>query len=92
MGFMLKHDCMSALESWEGVRTWVMPDRRRVEFWVWPGEECYKLEIAFEDVLEAVGCCLASQKLNALLLKVNERFLFLFVSVEISWETMRLLK
>lgn len=69
---------MCNLEAWNRVRTWVMPERRRVEFWVWPGKdsedpekclECYKLEIAFEDVLEAVGCCLGGQKLNALLLK-----------------------
>ncbi|KAK7861322.1 rna-dependent rna polymerase 2 [Quercus suber] len=43
--------CMSVLESWEGVRVWVMPERQRVEFWVWQGSECYRLEIMFHDVL-----------------------------------------
>lgn len=61
---------MSVLESWEGVRVWVMPERRKIEFWVLQSEECYKLDVAFEDVLETVGCCLDGKKVNAVLLKV----------------------
>ena len=62
---------MSVLESWEAVRGWVMPERRKVEFWVCHGGECYKLEIWFEDILETNGYCLGGgDKLNALLLKV----------------------
>lgn len=61
---------MSVLESWEGVRGWVMPERGRVEFWVWQGKECYKLEIMFQDILEANGYFLGDGKQNALILKV----------------------
>ncbi|CAL9031105.1 unnamed protein product [Prunus brigantina] len=70
-GFMVKGDCMSMLESWEGVRAWVMPERKRVEFWVWLRDECYKLEIAFENIMESFGCRLGGEKVNALLLKLK---------------------
>ncbi|GAU25806.1 hypothetical protein TSUD_222640 [Trifolium subterraneum] len=33
-GFPIGVDCMSVLETWEGVRSWVMPERNRLEFWV----------------------------------------------------------
>ncbi|KAH7528494.1 hypothetical protein FEM48_Zijuj05G0078100 [Ziziphus jujuba var. spinosa] len=71
VGFVVKEDLMSVLESWKGVRAWVMPERRKIEFWVWQSEECYKLEIAFEDVLESVGCCLGGEKVNAILLRLK---------------------
>ncbi|GAV63008.1 RdRP domain-containing protein [Cephalotus follicularis] len=71
VGFLAKDNFLYVLESWEGVRAWVMPERRKVEFWVWQNEECYKVEVMFEDVLEAVGCCLAGDTLNALLLKLK---------------------
>lgn len=61
---------MSVLKSWEGVRSWVIPERNRVEFWLWFEEECYKLEIRFEDVLETTGYCLEGQILYAILIKV----------------------
>lgn len=59
-----------------------MPERRRVEFWVWVEGECYKLEVGFDDVVESVGCCLGGdggdcgdggngRKPNALLLTFN---------------------
>lgn len=70
VGFMLKEDRMSVLESWEGVKVWIMPERRRIEFWIWHGQECYKLEVMFEEILETTGYCLGDEKLNALLLKV----------------------
>lgn len=70
-GFMVKGDRMSMLESWEGVRAWVMPERKRVEFWVWLRDECYKLEVAFENIMESFGCRLGGEKVNALLLKVT---------------------
>lgn len=59
------------LESWEAVRAWVMPERSRVEFWVWRGSDCYKMEIAFDNIVESVGCCLGGDKVNALILKVT---------------------
>lgn len=59
------------LESWEAVRAWVMPERSRVEFWVWQGSDCYKMEIAFDNIVESVGCCLGGDKVNALILKVT---------------------
>ncbi|OWM90483.1 RNA-dependent RNA polymerase 2 [Punica granatum] len=72
VGFMVEDDRICELETWKDVRVWVMPERRRVEFWVGKDEDGvwkYKVEIMFEDVLESVGCCLGSEKLNALLLK-----------------------
>ncbi|KAL5544244.1 hypothetical protein UlMin_008028 [Ulmus minor] len=70
-GFLVKENRMSVLESWKGVRGWVMPERRRIEFWVSHRDECYKLEIMFEDILESIGCCLDGEKVNALLLKLK---------------------
>lgn len=69
-GFMKEERCLCVLESWDGVRGWLMPERRRVEFWVWVNDECYKLDVRFDDVLEAVGCCLGGEKVDAILLKV----------------------
>ena len=69
-GFFVRECCMSVLESWEGVRVRVMPERQRVEFWVWQGSECYRLEIMFHDVLETVRCSLADGDTDALVLKV----------------------
>ncbi|KAJ7956264.1 RNA-dependent RNA polymerase [Quillaja saponaria] len=71
VGFVINDECMTVLESWEGARAWIMPERMRVEYWLWQDGECYKLEIMFEDILEAVGCCLGGGKLNALLLKLK---------------------
>ncbi|XP_057952137.1 RNA-dependent RNA polymerase 2 [Malania oleifera] len=71
-GFMVRDDCMSVLGSWERVRAWVMPERKRVEFWLEVGKVYYKLEIHFEDLLEASGCCLGGEgKSNAILLKLK---------------------
>ena len=80
VGFMLKEDCMSVLESWEGVRAWIMPERNRVEFWVWDGEDCYKLEIMFEDILETNGYFSGKSKLSTLLLKVRS-----ILIIQYSW-------
>ncbi|KAM6594262.1 hypothetical protein CsatA_001965 [Cannabis sativa] len=71
VGFMRTEDRMSVLESWESVRAWVMPERGRVEFWVWQGEECYKLEIRFEDILESVGYYSDGGNLFSILLKLK---------------------
>ncbi|GLU20684.1 hypothetical protein SLE2022_368720 [Rubroshorea leprosula] len=72
MGFMVWEDRLCVVESWQGVRGWVMPQKRRVEFWFWSKGECYKLDVMFDDILEAVGCCLnGSSKLNALLLRLK---------------------
>ncbi|KAK7265708.1 hypothetical protein RJT34_33331 [Clitoria ternatea] len=71
-GFMLSGHRMSVLDSWEGVRGWVMPQRRTLEFWVWLDGECYKLEILFDHILESNGYCLGGDgKLNALLFKLK---------------------
>jgi RNA-dependent RNA polymerase len=78
VGFMAREGCMSVLESWEGVRVWVMPERGRVEFWVWQSGECYKVEVLFQDVLEADRCCLGGTDVNALLLKVWDFLFFIF--------------
>ncbi|KAL5747244.1 hypothetical protein ACOSP7_024244 [Xanthoceras sorbifolium] len=81
VGFMREEERLCVLESWEGVRGWLMPERNRVEFWVSKNEEkeacCYKMEVLFEDVLEAVGCCSDGDggggggKFNGVLLKLK---------------------
>eukprot|EP00268_Persea_americana_P039530 TRINITY_DN3910_c0_g1_i9.p1 TRINITY_DN3910_c0_g1~~TRINITY_DN3910_c0_g1_i9.p1 ORF type:complete len:976 (+),score=148.08 TRINITY_DN3910_c0_g1_i9:410-3337(+) len=73
-GFMSGEDCMSVLESWRVVKAELMPERKRVEFWVGVGEgngECYRLEIQFGDLVGVFGCGLRGGKSNALLLKVK---------------------
>uniref|UniRef100_A0A2P2JZ95 RNA-dependent RNA polymerase n=1 Tax=Rhizophora mucronata TaxID=61149 RepID=A0A2P2JZ95_RHIMU len=71
VGFMREERRLCVLESWDGVRGWVMPERQRVEFWVWVNGECYKLEARFDGVLETFGCCLGGEQVNALLLKLK---------------------
>lgn len=61
---------MSVLESWDGVKAWVMPERRRVDFWICHQGETYKLELMFEEILESTGLSFGGEKLNALLIKV----------------------
>ncbi|GMQ10242.1 hypothetical protein CsSME_00053321 [Camellia sinensis var. sinensis] len=68
-GLMVKHDCMSVLESFDSVKAWVMPERKSLEFWVVHSGECYKLDLQFDYVLETNGCRLDSEKPNAVLLK-----------------------
>ncbi|XP_020226684.1 RNA-dependent RNA polymerase 2 [Cajanus cajan] len=71
-GFMLHDHRMSVLDSWEGVTGCVMPQRRKLEFWVFHNADCYRLEIFFEDILESHGYCLGEDaKLNAILLKLK---------------------
>lgn len=69
-GILVRNDCMSVLERWDGVKAWIMPERKSLEFWLSHGGECYKLEVQFGDVLESCGCCLDDQNPNAVLLKV----------------------
>ncbi|KAJ0048622.1 hypothetical protein Pint_15407 [Pistacia integerrima] len=75
-GFMRKEERLCVLESWEGVRGWLMPERRKLEFWVWQRDKqeceecCYKLEISFEDILETVGCFLDGE-VNGILLQLK---------------------
>lgn len=70
VGFPNGPDCMSVLQSWEGVRGWIMPERNRLDFWVTHNDHCFKLEIPFENMLECDGYCSDDSKPNALLLKV----------------------
>ncbi|CAH8356862.1 unnamed protein product [Eruca vesicaria subsp. sativa] len=61
-----------ALEKWDGVRCWVLEDKRRVEFWVWVSGECYKFEVRFEDIVETVPCCVNGvSEINAFLLRLK---------------------
>ncbi|KAL8457723.1 hypothetical protein ACS0TY_035550 [Phlomoides rotata] len=72
-GVMVRSDCMGILESWEGVKVWVMPERRKFDFHVNHERESYKLELQFADVLETKGCCLDEDdnKVGAVLLKLK---------------------
>lgn len=72
---------MSVLQTWQGVRGWIMPEKTRLEFWLSSSssssrdeEEYFKLELHFDDILEVVGCCISdgsSSKLNALLFRLK---------------------
>ncbi|KAL6997199.1 RNA-dependent RNA polymerase 2 [Sarracenia purpurea var. burkii] len=72
-GFLVRDGRMSVLESWEGVKAWIMPERKILEFWVDHGGECYKLELQFDYVLETIGCRLDGddEAPNAVLLKLK---------------------
>ncbi|OMO81567.1 RNA-dependent RNA polymerase, eukaryotic-type, partial [Corchorus capsularis] len=70
-GFMVQDDRFRVLEKWEGVRGWLMPERRRLEFWVSYNDECYKLDLLFDDISETVGCKFNGSTCNALLLRVK---------------------
>uniref|UniRef100_A0A7N0VFB0 RNA-dependent RNA polymerase n=2 Tax=Kalanchoe fedtschenkoi TaxID=63787 RepID=A0A7N0VFB0_KALFE len=73
LGFMSKEDVMYGLECWEGVRAWVMPERKRVEFWAAVGGQWFKVEFPFEHVREAAVCKVGDgvEMQNAILLKVT---------------------
>lgn len=83
-GFTVAPDRMAVLESWEGVRGWVMFERNKLDFWVSYGDLCFRLEIPFENILEADGYCSEDSKPNALLLKVNYLSIFVFMHVCLS--------
>lgn len=68
-GLLVKNEIMEVLESWEDVKTLIMPERKSLEFWVSHAGECYRLEVQFGDIAEATECSLENQK-SALLLKV----------------------
>lgn len=71
-GIMVRDNCMGILESFDGVKSWIMPERKKLEFVVNHEGECYKLEVQFGDVVESRGCCLDGDdsKVGAILLKV----------------------
>ncbi|GFZ17486.1 RNA-dependent RNA polymerase 2 [Actinidia rufa] len=70
-GFLVKDDCLCVVESLEGVKGRVMPERKTIEFWVGHGGECYKLELLFDYVVESIGCRLGGVETNAVLLKLK---------------------
>ncbi|GMH21473.1 hypothetical protein Nepgr_023315 [Nepenthes gracilis] len=71
VGLMVKEQLMCVIESWEGVRVSLMPERRCIDFCVEHSGECYKLEVQFDDVSEGFGCYLDGQDPNAILLKLK---------------------
>ncbi|KAG8378944.1 hypothetical protein BUALT_Bualt07G0037200 [Buddleja alternifolia] len=70
-GVMVRSDCMGILESWDGVKMWIMPERKKVEMFVNHEGECYKLEVNFGDVWETNGCSLdgGDGNVDAILMK-----------------------
>ncbi|GER34087.1 RNA-dependent RNA polymerase 2 [Striga asiatica] len=72
-GIMVRSDCMGILESWDGVKLWVHPERKKLEFIVDHDGESYKLEVQFGDVIETKGCCLDGDdtKVDAILLTLS---------------------
>ncbi|KAK6917984.1 RNA-dependent RNA polymerase, eukaryotic-type [Dillenia turbinata] len=71
VGFMADDETLCGLERWAGVKLRVMPERKRIEFWLDKGLESYKMEFQFGDVLETCKCCLDGEKPNAVLLKLK---------------------
>ncbi|XP_058227726.1 RNA-dependent RNA polymerase 2 [Rhododendron vialii] len=74
VGFLVKDDCLCVVESLEGFKAWVMPERKGIEFWVVGGgdKEWYKLELQYDYVLESCGCRLGGgEETNAVLLKLK---------------------
>lgn len=69
-GLLVEKDVMQVLETWEDVKTLIMPERKCLEFWVSHAEECYRLEVQFGDVTEGTLCSVENQK-SALLLKLK---------------------
>lgn len=66
-GVLRDKDEMVVLEKWEGVKCWVLNERKGIEFWV----ESFRLELGFSDVVEAYPCCVGSgHEPNAVLFKV----------------------
>ncbi|KAJ8553798.1 hypothetical protein K7X08_024476 [Anisodus acutangulus] len=69
-GVLVKKDFMEVLETWENVKTWVMPERKSIEFLVSHGGEWYKLEVQFGDIAETSQCSLEDEQ-PAILLKLK---------------------
>ncbi|KAL6583859.1 RNA-dependent RNA polymerase 2 [Orobanche minor] len=72
-GVMVRSGRMGILESWGGVKLWVMPERKKLEFFVNHEGESYKLDVQFGDVMESRGCCLDGddKKVDAILLTLR---------------------
>ncbi|XP_010546021.1 PREDICTED: RNA-dependent RNA polymerase 2 [Tarenaya hassleriana] len=63
---------LCAVERWDGIRCWIMEERKRMELWVSHNCECYKVEVRFEDVVETIGCCTnGSSELNACVIRLK---------------------
>nr|GEV30147.1 RNA-dependent RNA polymerase 2 [Tanacetum cinerariifolium] len=70
-GVLRDKDEMLVLEKWEGVKCWVLNERKGIEFWV-EEEEGVKMELGFSDVVEAYPCCVGSaHEPNAVLFKLK---------------------
>lgn len=70
-GFLVESNCMSVLESWKDVKTWIMPERKCIELWLNHGGECYRLEVQFDDVIESCECRLSDRDCCAVLLRLK---------------------
>ncbi|EPS65825.1 hypothetical protein M569_08951, partial [Genlisea aurea] len=72
-GIMLKGDCMGILESWNGCKLWVLPERKKLLLFLDNEEESYKLEIQYGDICETHLCCSNGDgdEINAILLKLK---------------------
>lgn len=46
------------LQTFEGVRGWLLPDRRRLEFWVWPKHNGEWQKGIQECQSDSSDCCL----------------------------------
>ncbi|OVA03721.1 RNA recognition motif domain [Macleaya cordata] len=71
VGFLIQNDRLNVLDSWNSVKAEIMPERKRIEFWVVESGETYKLVIQFGDIVSSSGCCLNGEESNAVLLKLK---------------------
>ncbi|KAK1311092.1 RNA-dependent RNA polymerase 2 [Acorus calamus] len=72
IGCQIEERRMEVVEEWGGVRAAVMPERKKLEFWVSEmGGKEYKLEVFFRDIMEGFACGLGGQKENAVLLRLK---------------------
>jgi hypothetical protein len=63
------------IQSWNGVRVEIMPERNRIDIFLQNDGHKYKLEVYFHDIISSCGCKLstedASDSSDAILLEVE---------------------
>ncbi|CAA6656073.1 unnamed protein product [Spirodela intermedia] len=70
-GFLSGEREMEVLETWEGVRVELMPERQKVELLLEQEGRLYKLEIMFGDISGSFICSVREERETAILLKLK---------------------
>ncbi|ERM99496.1 hypothetical protein AMTRI_Chr10g230970 [Amborella trichopoda] len=71
VGCLVYEDSMSVIGSWNLVKAELMPERKRVDFYVSERGELFKLETRFEDIVETFGCQIGGTNFDAILLQIK---------------------